>query len=136
MFIDSIGHRPLHHVAIAVPSLEEARGPFELLSEAPGTPPETVESQGVRVMFIGSLELIEPLSTDSAVARFLERRGTALHHIAYVSDDIVADLARLGEAGVRLIDEAPRPGAGGHLVAFLHPKSTGGVLVELVQKAG
>ena len=134
MFVSSFENRPLHHVAIAVPSLEEARGPFELLAGTPGSEPETIESQGVRVMFVGQVELIEPLTPDSSVARFLERRGTGLHHIAYESDDIPSDLAHFKAAGLQLIDEEPRPGADGHLVAFLHPRTTGGVLVELVQR--
>jgi methylmalonyl-CoA/ethylmalonyl-CoA epimerase len=136
MFVESLGSRPLHHVAVAVPSLEAARSHFETLANAPGSVPETVESQGVRIMFVGSVELIEPLTPDSTVARFLERRGSGLHHIAYQSDDILSDLARLKEAGLLLIDEEPRLGAAGHLVAFVHPQSTGLVLIELVQKAG
>jgi methylmalonyl-CoA/ethylmalonyl-CoA epimerase len=134
MFVTSKQNRPFHHVAVAVPSIDEARGLFELLSNTSGSEPEAVPSQGVRVMFVGAVELIEPLSPDSTVARFLERRGSGLHHVAYESDDLPSDLARLKEAGVELIDEEPRPGAGGHLVAFLHPRSTGGILVELVQR--
>jgi methylmalonyl-CoA/ethylmalonyl-CoA epimerase len=134
MFVNSKQNRPFHHVAVAVPSIEKARGLFELLSGTPGSEPETVSSQGVRVMFVGPVELIEPLAPDSTVARFLERRGSGLHHVAYESDDLPSDLARLKEAGLELIDEEPRPGAGGHLVAFLHPRSTGGILVELVQR--
>ena len=134
MFVSSFANRPFHHVAVAVPSIDEARGLFELLSGTSGSEPETVQSQGVRVMFIGSVELIEPLTPESSVARFLKRRGTGLHHVAYESDDIPSDLAHFKEAGLELIDEGPRPGAGGHLVAFLHPGSTGGVLIELVQR--
>jgi methylmalonyl-CoA/ethylmalonyl-CoA epimerase len=134
MSVSSLKDRPFHHVAVAVPSIEEARGLFELLSGTSGSEPETVESQGVRVLFVGPVELIEPLTPESTVARFLERRGTGLHHVAYESDDIPSDLARLKEAGLQLIDEVPRAGAGEHLVAFLHPRSTGGVLIELVQR--
>ena len=134
MFVTSNEDRPFHHVAVAVPSIDEARGLFELLSGAPGSEPETVASQGVRVMFVGPVELIEPLTPESTVARFLERRGTGLHHVAYESDDLPSDLARLKAAGLELIDEVPRPGTAGHLVAFLHPRSTGGVLIELVQR--
>lgn len=136
MFVTSKKDRPFHHVAVAVPSIDEARGLFELLSGTPGSEPETVASQGVRVMFVGPVELIEPLTEDSTVARFLERRGAGLHHVAYESDDLPSDLLLLKEAGLELIDEEPRPGAAGHLVAFLHPRSTGGVLVELVQPGG
>ncbi len=125
--------RPLDHVAVAVPSLDEGRRVFELVSGAPCSRAETLESQGVRVAFCGPVELLEPLGPDTTVGRFLERRGPGLHHVAYRSEDIEADLARLADAGVELIDTTPRPGARGHLVAFLHPRSTGGVLVELVQ---
>jgi len=127
------GDLPLDHVAIAVPSLEAASRLYELLLERPCSPPETLEAQGVRVAFCGSLELIEPLSPDSGVGRFVARRGPALHHVAYRCDDLQAELDRLTVAGVELIDAHPRLGARGHLVAFLHPRSTGGVLVELVQ---
>lgn len=127
--------RPLHHVAIAVPSLEDARAIFESLSGASATEPESLEAQGVRVTFIGQVELLEPLGPDSTVARFLERRGPGLHHIAYATQDIRGDLAALRAQGCTLIDEEPRPGAGGHAVAFIHPRSTGGVLVELVQES-
>lgn len=123
---------PLDHVAIAVQSLEDAGRIFELISGRTGSPPQTIESQGVRVAFVGMIELLEPLSPDTTVGRFLERRGSGLHHVAYRTDDIVSELARLHSEGIRLIDSEPRPGAHG-LVAFLHPSSTGGVLVELVQ---
>lgn len=127
---------PLHHVAIAVPSIETALPILESLTGSAGSPIEEVASQGVRVTFIGSghglLELLEPTSPDSTVGRFLARRGPGLHHIAYHTPDIEAELARCAAAGYELIDQSPRPGAGGHRVAFLHPRSTGGVLVELV----
>jgi len=128
------GGLPLDHVAIAVSSLEEACRLFELLSNEPCSPPETLDSQGVRVAFCGSIEILEPLSPDTTVGRFLERGGSGLHHVAYRCPDVQAELDRLSAAGVELIDARPRPGARGHLVAFLHPRSTGGVLVELVQR--
>lgn len=124
---------PLDHVAVAVASLEEASRRFELIAGTPGSPVETLESQGVRVTFIGSVELLEPLGPETTVGRFLQRRGPGLHHYAYRVPNLSKALHRLKSKGVELIDEAPRPGARGHLVAFLHPKSTGGVLVELVQ---
>lgn len=123
---------PLHHVAVAVPSIEEARGGYELISGAKCTTPEEVPSQGVRVAFIGRLELLEPLGVDSPVARFLAKRGPGLHHLAYSTTDLAGELVRLSEAGVRLIDSKPRIGAGGHQIAFIHPSSTGGTLIELV----
>ena len=124
---------PLDHVAIAVPSIDEAGRLFEVVSGEPCSPPEVLEAQGVRVAFVGAIELLEPLGSDTTVGRFLARRGSALHHVAYRTDDIVAELARLESAGFELIDRAPRPGANGHLVAFVHPSSTGGILTELVQ---
>ncbi len=128
--------RPLDHVAVAVHSLDEACRLYELLSGSICSAPETIESQGVRVAFCGSVELIEPLSPDTSVGRFLERRGSGLHHIAFRTPDIRAELGRLRDAGLRLIDTEPRTGAGGHLVAFVHPESTGGILVELVEREG
>ena len=133
--IDSTVGGALDHVALAVHSLEEAARPFELLTGATRSRPETLEAQGVRVMFVGRLELLEPLGPDTTVGRFLAKRGPALHHIAYRTPDVVAELDRLKRAGWRLIDTQPRPGARGHLVAFVHPESTAGVLTELVQSS-
>jgi len=124
---------PLDHVAIAVTSIEDARSTFEHLTGERCSEPEEVTSQAVKVAFVGMVELIEPTDPDSGVARFLEKRG-GLHHIAYRTDDIAAELARLVGEGFEPIDTEPRPGASGHRVAFLHPRSTGGVLVELVQR--
>ena len=132
--MESLGSSwPLDHVAIAVESIEASAPHFQLLSGTSCSPPETLESQGVRVSFVGPIELLEPLGPDTTVGRFLARRGQAIHHVAYRVDDIVSELDRLRDAGVRLIDETPRTGAGGHSVAFVHPSSTEGVLVELVQ---
>ncbi len=128
----------LDHVAIAVASIASALPTFEALTGARGSTPEAVDAQGVAVSFVGEgagkLELIEPLSPESGVARFLEKRGPGLHHVAYRVTDLAGTLDRLAAAGVQLIDRAPRPGAHGHLVAFIHPRSAGGVLVELVQE--
>lgn len=127
-------NRPLDHVAVAVHSIEESRAHFERLSGQTCSPPETLEAQGVRVAFVGHIELLEPLGPDTTVGRFLARRGPSLHHIAYRSDDLAADLARLEADGVELIDRTPRAGARGHSVAFLHPSAGGGVLIELVER--
>ena len=124
---------PLDHVAVAVTSLEEAGRLFELLTGNIGSPVEELESQGVRVRFVGSVELLEPLGPDTTVGRFLARRGPGLHHIAYKVPDLEEALSHLADQGFDLIDAKPRPGARGHQVAFLHPRSTGGILVELVQ---
>ena len=127
---------PLDHIAIAVPSIEEAAPLYERLTGARCSPAEELPGQGVRVAFVGALELVEPLGPDTTVGRFLERRGPGLHHVAFGVDDLEAELGRLASEGVELVDRAPRPGAGGHLVAFLHPRSTGTVLVELVEHVG
>jgi len=124
---------PLDHVAVAVPSIEEHRTHYESLTGAICSAPVTISSQGVRVAFIGMIELLEPTSPETTVGRFLRKRGVGLHHIAYRTPDIERELERAAARGIRLIDEAPRPGAHG-LVAFLHPSSTGGVLIELVQR--
>lgn len=126
---------PLDHVAVVVPSLEEGCRFFELLAGERCSPPEVIGSQGVRVAFAGSIEILEPVDPEGTVARFLRRRGPGLHHIAYRVPDLPAVLARLREAGMDLIDREPRLGARGHQVAFLHPRSTGGILVELVAHA-
>ncbi len=128
---------PLDHVAIAVPSITAALPIFELLTSAAGSRIERVEAQKVDVAFIGSgagkIELLQPTGADSTVQKFLDKRGSGLHHIAYRVADLEGALQRLAAAGVRLLDEKPRPGAGGHRVAFLHPASTQGVLIELVE---
>ncbi len=124
---------PLDHVAIAVASLEEACRSFRLLTGDSCSPVETLPAQGVRVCFLGSLELLEPLGPETSVGRFLRRRGPGLHHVAFRVPDLRQALARLEAEGVELVDSEPRPGSRGHRVAFLHPRSTGGILVELVE---
>ncbi|GMV06693.1 MAG: methylmalonyl-CoA epimerase [Gemmatimonadota bacterium] len=135
MIVFESGARELDHVAVAVASLNDALGIYQLVSGHPGSAPETLEAQGVRVAFCGPVELLEPLGPETTVGRFLAKRGPGLHHIAYRSPDLQADLDALAARGVELIDRAPRPGARGHRVAFLHPRSTGGILVELVEHA-
>ena len=128
---------PLDHIAIAVPSIADALPLYELIAGAKSSRIERVEAQQVDVAMLGSgdtrIELIQPATPDSTVQRFLDRRGAGLHHIAYRVTDLEATLRQLRAAGIRLIDETPRAGAGGHLVAFLHPGSTGGILIELVE---
>ncbi len=127
----------LDHVGIAVKDLEEALAFYRDALGLEITAPEEVASQRVRVRFLpvgeAALELLEPTAPDSPIARYLEKRGAGLHHVALRVDDIRAALAELKARGVRLIDEQPRPGADNALVAFLHPASTHGVLVELKQ---
>ncbi len=133
----SMSERVVDHVGIAVPSLEAALPLWEFLMGAEGSRPEVVESQGVEVIFVGSgparIELLAPIRPDSPVARFLERRGPGMHHICYRVPDIAAALDEFALQGFELIDREARPGADGHRVAFLHPRSTTGVLVELVE---
>ena len=124
---------PLDHVAVVVASIEEARALFELVTGEACSPVESIESQGVKVAFVGTVELLEPTDPQGAVARFLERRGSGLHHVAFRVPNLETALSELAAAGIRLIDEAPRIGARGHRVAFLHPDSTQGTLIELVQ---
>lgn len=126
-------HLHLDHVAIAVPSLRDAIALHESITGSSATPVETLEAQGVRVAFVDTVELLEPLAPDTPVGRFLSRHGQGLHHIAYSTPDIEQELARLVASGFEAIDLKPRPGARGHQVAFLHPRSTGKVMVELVQ---
>lgn len=99
---------------------------------------EEVSQQRVRVCMLpvgeSQVELLEATSADSPISKFVEKRGPGIHHIAFRVDDIRGKLAEMKEKGVRLIDEEPRTGAGGCLVAFIHPSSTGGVLLELVQR--
>ena len=128
----------IHHIGIAVESLAMARPAFEqLLGKAVG-PEEVVEEQKVRVaMFqVGEsrLELLEATGEDSPLARSLAKRGQGLHHIALVVEDLAGTLRKLESAGVRLIDREPHHGAGNEQVAFLHPASTAGVLIELVEE--
>jgi methylmalonyl-CoA/ethylmalonyl-CoA epimerase len=127
----------LDHIGIAVGDINGSLGFFRDALGLGVDAPEDVPSQAVRVTFLpageASIELLEPTAADSAVARYLSRRGAGMHHVAFRVDDIRAALAELKARGVRLIDETPRPGAHGSLVAFIHPSAAGGVLVELKQ---
>ena len=129
----------IDHVGIAVSSIEESIGLYRDSFRMAEQHRETVEDQGVKAVLLeigeGHIELIEPLSPESGVARFIERNGEGMHHVAYQTDDIDAALEKVRAAGLRLIDEEPRPGIRGSRVAFLHPKATGGVLTELVEPA-
>jgi methylmalonyl-CoA/ethylmalonyl-CoA epimerase len=127
----------IEHIGIATHKIDDA---LEFWRDALGlrvVETEEVAEQGVRVAMLPvgepRVELLEPTSEASPVAKFLEKRGPGIHHIAVRVDDIRASLQRLKEQGARLIDDAPRVGAGGCLVAFVHPSATGGVLLELVE---
>ena len=127
----------LDHIGVAVEDLD---GAVELYRDRLGMTfqhRETVDEQGVEAVLLGvgdsHVELLRPLGPDTAVGRFIERNGPGLHHVAYGTDDIEQALDAVRSAGLRLIDEEPRTGIQGSRVAFLHPKSTGGVLTELVE---
>jgi methylmalonyl-CoA/ethylmalonyl-CoA epimerase len=126
----------LDHIGIAVKSLDAARI-YETLGLTVAHR-ETVETQKVNTAFLSvgdsNLELLEPTSADSPIAKFIEKRGEGIHHICLRVDDIEAHLERLKAAGYRLINEAPVPGAHGCRVAFLHPAAGNGVLIELSEK--
>lgn len=128
------------HVGIAVSDLDAACELYQVLLAVPPVERETVESQGVEVAhFINAesqIELLQPTRDDSPIARFIAKRGEGIHHVAIWVHDLKEELARLAQCGVELIDKEPRVGAGGHLVAFVHPRGTRGVLVELTQRVG
>jgi methylmalonyl-CoA/ethylmalonyl-CoA epimerase len=127
----------IDHIGIATRGIDEAAKFYRDVLGLDMTETEEVAGQKVRVAMLpigeSRIELLEATSDDSPISRFLEKRGPGIHHIAVCVDDIHTALARLKQKGARLIDEAPRRGAGGCLVAFVHPSSTGGVLLELVQ---
>ena len=129
----------LDHVAVAVDDAAAARRVFSDLLGLPVVHEETVADQGVRVVSLSmgesKLELTEPLAPDTPVGRFIAKRGAGLHHIALSVSDLAGTLLRLEAAGIQLIDREPRIGAEGKRIAFLHPRSTGGVLVELSEDA-
>ncbi|HSJ07468.1 MAG TPA: methylmalonyl-CoA epimerase [Longimicrobiales bacterium] len=135
--------RSVNHIGIAVRSLDAHRDYYERVLGAAYEGTDDVPSQHVRVAFyrVGPedggvrIELLEPTSADSPVAVFIEKRGEGVHHIAYTVDGIEARLRTLRDEGLRLVDETPRPGAHHTRIAFLHPKSSAGVLTELVEPA-
>lgn len=130
--------RKVDHIGVAVSNLEEA---LKIYTEVLGLKlhgTEVVEEQKVRVAFLPvgdtEIELLESTDPEGPIAKFIEKRGQGMQHIAFRVDDIDEALERMRQKGVRLIDEKPRYGAGGARIAFLHPKSTGGVLVELCER--
>ncbi len=129
--------RRIDHIGIAVEDLEAALAPYVNGLGLVVDHVEEVPTERVRVAMLPigdtKLELLEPKDPESAIAKFIERRGPGIHHIALAVEDVAASIESLKAAGVRLIDEVPRPGAGGTRVAFAHPKGFNGVLVELVE---
>ncbi len=127
----------LEHIGIATRGLDEALGFWRDALGLEVADIEEVSEQGVRVAMLPvgetRIELLEPTRDDSPIAKFLEKRGAGIHHIAVRVDDIRGALEKLKQSGARLIDETPRTGAGNCLIAFVHPSSAGGVLIELVE---
>ena len=128
----------IEHIGIAVTSLEEGEKLYESLLGVPPYKRETVESEKVVTSFFrqgpNKIELLAPLGDDGPISKFLEKKGPGIHHIAYAVTDILAEMDRMKEEGFRLLNEAPKKGADNKLVCFIHPKTAGGVLVELCQE--
>ena len=127
----------IDHIGVATDDLDGAIALYEGTMGMPVTHRETVESQGVEAVLLdvgeGHVELLRPLSPDTPIGRYLERRGPGLHHVAYAVEDIEGVLGKLKESGIDLIDSEPRVGIRRSRVAFVHPRSTGGVLTEIVE---
>lgn len=133
-----MGPEKIDHLGIAVSSLEKTLPFYQQVLGLKLVHEEVIPDQQVRTAFLqlgeSTLELLEPTSPDSPVAKFIAKRGEGIHHIAYAVSDIRAKLREAKEAGIRLIDEEPRPGGHGKWIAFLHPKDTYGVLTEYCQR--
>lgn len=131
--------RKIEHIGIAVKSLSESNSLFEKLLGVPAYKEEEVASEGVKTSFFmngpNKIELLEATREDSPIAKFIEKRGEGIHHIAFDVEDILSEMERLKKEGFILLNEVPKRGADNKLVAFLHPKSTQGVLIELCQDA-
>jgi methylmalonyl-CoA/ethylmalonyl-CoA epimerase len=130
----------IDHIGVAVEDIDAAISLYEGSFEMELAHRETVESQGVEAVLLdvgeGHVELLRPLGPDTPVGKFMAKNGAGLHHVAYAVDDIEATLEQLAAAGLQLIDSKPRVGIRDSRVAFLHPRSTGGVLTEIVEPAG
>ena len=128
----------IEHIGIAVKDLEASNALFEKLLGVPHYKTEEVVSEGVRTSFFKSgpnkIELLEATKPDSPIAKYLEKKGEGIHHIAFAVADIVSEIQRLKGEGFLVLNETPKKGADNKLVAFLHPKGTNGVLVELCQE--
>jgi methylmalonyl-CoA/ethylmalonyl-CoA epimerase len=129
----------IDHIGVATEDLDGAIALYEGTLGMPVAHRETVESQGVEAVLLdvgeGHVELLRPLGPETPVGKYLERKGPGLHHVAYAVDDIEGVLGKLEEAGIELIDSEPRVGIRDSRVAFVHPRSTGGVLTEIVEPA-
>jgi methylmalonyl-CoA/ethylmalonyl-CoA epimerase len=131
--------RKIEHIGIAVKDLETSNALFEKLLGSASYKEEEVPSEGVRTSFFRTgttkVELLQATRDESAIARFIEKKGEGVHHIAFDVDDIVAEVSRLKAEGFEVLNEIPRMGADNKLVVFVHPKSCNGVLIELCQEA-
>lgn len=130
--------KKIEHIGIAVKDLENSNQLFAKLFGKPHYKTETVESEGVSTSFFdvgpNKIELLQALNSESPIAKFIDKKGEGVHHIAFAVDDIVAEIERLKSEGFIVLNETPKKGADNKLVAFLHPKSTNGVLIELCQE--
>lgn len=130
--------RKIEHIGIAVKSLKESNELFEKLLGTPAYKEEEVTSEGVKTSFFmngpNKIELLEATNPDSPIAKFLEKKGEGIHHIAFDVENILEEIERLKNEGFVVLNEIPKKGADNKLVAFLHPKGTNGVLVELCQE--
>jgi methylmalonyl-CoA/ethylmalonyl-CoA epimerase len=128
----------IEHIGIAVKDLQTSNLVFEKIFGTPPYKTEIVESEGVSTSFFkngpNKIELLEAINPESPIAKFLEKKGEGIHHIAFDVDDIVAEIARLKSEGFTVLNETPKKGADNKLVVFLHPKTTNGVLIELCQE--
>jgi len=128
----------IDHIGVAVPNLEEAKKIFCGALGIPCVEEKTVPERGVKIAFLSTgnttIELLEGIGENSPVSKFVSQRGPGVHHLCFEVADIASTLRELGESGVQLVDTVARTGAEGKPVAFLHPKSTAGVLVELIEK--
>lgn len=128
----------IEHIGIAVKDLEESNKLFAKLYGKEHYKIETVESEGVKTSFFevgnNKIELLQALNDESPIAKFIDKRGEGMHHIAFEVDDIYAEISRLKGEGFMVVNETPKKGADNKLVVFLHPKSTNGILIELCQE--
>jgi methylmalonyl-CoA/ethylmalonyl-CoA epimerase len=130
--------KKIEHIGIAVRNLKDSNKLYESLLGSPPYKMEEVESEGVRTSFFmigeSKIELLEATHTTSTISKFIDKRGEGMHHIAFEVDDIESEILRLKKEGFVILDETPKKGADNKWVAFLHPKSTNGVLIELCQE--
>ena len=129
----------IEHLGIAVRDLSKAQEVFNLLLNKDSYKMERVEREKVNTLFYelgeSKIELLESTDIDGTISKFIDKRGEGFHHVAIAVDDIIAEMTRLKNAGFELLSEEPKPGADNKLICFLHPKSTGGLLIELCQDA-